>query len=42
MARKHPVGARVNLLFVVPFAFAVRAFFNEPGLALNLGAFRGC
>lgn len=39
-ARPHPVGARVNLLFVVPFAFAIRAFFNEPvGLALNLGAF---
>ncbi|MDD7970382.1 5-bromo-4-chloroindolyl phosphate hydrolysis family protein [Roseinatronobacter alkalisoli] len=39
-ARPHPVGARVNLLFVVPFAFAIRAFFNDPvGLALNLGAF---
>ncbi|MCC5961359.1 MAG: 5-bromo-4-chloroindolyl phosphate hydrolysis family protein [Rhodobacteraceae bacterium] len=38
--RPHPVGARVNLLFVVPFAFAIRAFFNDPvGLALNLGAF---
>ncbi|SUZ30883.1 hypothetical protein ROE7235_00612 [Roseibaca ekhonensis] len=40
MARKHPVGARVNLLFVLPFAFALRAFFNDPvGLALNLAAF---
>lgn len=40
MARAHPVGARVNLLFVLPFAFAVRAFFNDPvGLALNLSAF---
>ena len=40
MARKHPVGARVNLLFVLPFAFALRAFFNDPlGLALNLCAF---
>lgn len=39
-ARPHPVGARVNLLFVVPFIFAIRAFFNDPvGLALNLGAF---
>ncbi|MBN2761113.1 MAG: 5-bromo-4-chloroindolyl phosphate hydrolysis family protein [Rhodobacteraceae bacterium] len=40
MARRHPVGARVNLLFVLPFAFAVKAFFSDPmGLALNLGAF---
>jgi len=40
MARLHPVGARVNLLFVLPFAFAIRAFFHDPfGLALNLGAF---
>lgn len=40
MARRHPVGARVNLLFVLPFAFAVKAFFDDPvGLALNLGAF---
>ncbi len=40
VARPHPVGARVNLLFVVPFAFAIRAFFQDPaGLALNLAAF---
>ncbi len=40
MARPHPVGARVNLLFVLPFAFAIRAFFQDPvGLALNLAAF---
>ena len=40
VARPHPVGARVNLLFVLPFAFAIRAFFNDPaGLALNLAAF---
>jgi hypothetical protein len=39
-ARPHPVGARVNLLFVLPFAFAVGAFFKDPaGLALNLSAF---
>ena len=38
--RVHPVGARVNLLFVIPFAFAIKAFFQEPfGLALHLGAF---
>ena len=38
--RPHPVGARVNLLFVLPFAFAVKAFFQDPtGLTLNLGAF---
>ena len=40
VARPHPVGARVNLLFVLPFAFAIRAFFSDPtGLALNLTAF---
>lgn len=40
MARRHPVGARVNLLFLLPFAFAVKAFFSDAaGLALNLGAF---
>lgn len=39
-ARPHPVGARVNFLFLLPFAFAVKAFFQEPtGLALNLAAF---
>ncbi|WP_296474033.1 5-bromo-4-chloroindolyl phosphate hydrolysis family protein [Roseinatronobacter sp.] len=42
IARPHPVGARVNILFVMPFAFAIRAFFQDPtGLALNLAAF-GC
>ena len=40
VARPHPVGARVNLLFVLPFAFAIGAFFKDPaGLALNVGAF---
>lgn len=39
-ARVHPVGARVNFLFVLPFMFAARAFFQDPaGLALNLAAF---
>ncbi len=39
-ARPHPVGARVNLLFVLPFAFVIRGFFSEPGgLAINLGVF---
>lgn len=38
--RPHPVGARVNLLFVLPFAFAIRAFFQDvSGLALNIAAF---
>lgn len=38
--KPHPVGARVNLLFVVPFVFAIGAFFKDPtGLALNLVAF---
>ncbi|MFN7003421.1 MAG: 5-bromo-4-chloroindolyl phosphate hydrolysis family protein [Roseinatronobacter sp.] len=38
--RPHPVGARVNLLFVLPFLFAIMAFFKPPaGLALNLVAF---
>lgn len=40
MARPHPVGARVRILFVLPFAFALRGFFQDAtGLALNLGAF---
>ncbi len=39
-AKPHPVGARVNLLFAVPFLFAIGAFFKSPtGLALNLTAF---
>lgn len=38
--KPHPVGARVNLLFVLPFIFAISAFFKPPlGLALNLAAF---
>lgn len=38
--RPHPVGARVNLLFVLPFLFAVTAFFKPPaGLTLGLVAF---
>lgn len=38
--RVHPVGARVNLLFALPFVFALKAFFQDPaGLVLNLGAF---
>ncbi|MCC5991485.1 MAG: 5-bromo-4-chloroindolyl phosphate hydrolysis family protein [Rhodobacteraceae bacterium] len=40
IARPHPVGARVNLLFVLPFVFALRGFFQDAtGLALNLAAF---
>jgi hypothetical protein len=40
LARPHPVGARVNLLFVLPFLFAIKAFFQDPmGLGLNLLAF---
>lgn len=38
--RLHPVGARVNLLFLFPFLFALRGFFREPAeLALNLAIF---
>jgi len=38
--RPHPVGARVHLLFVLPFLFAFSAFFKDPaGLAVNLGVF---
>lgn len=40
MAQRHPVGARINMLFVLPFLFAIKAFFAEPlGLALTLGGF---
>lgn len=36
-ARPHPVGARVNMLFMMPFIFAIGAFFRDPaGLALHL------
>ncbi|SDW51135.1 5-bromo-4-chloroindolyl phosphate hydrolysis family protein [Roseicitreum antarcticum] len=38
--RLHPVGARVNFLFIVPLAFVLRGFFSDTmGLALNLSAF---
>lgn len=38
--RVNPVGARVNLLFVLPFFFGASAFFRDPaGLAANLGVF---
>lgn len=39
--RQRPaVGARVNILFVLPFAFAVSAFFRSPsGLILHLAVF---
>ncbi len=40
LARPHPVGARVNLMFVLPFAFAIRGFFGDATwLAINLAAF---
>lgn len=39
LPRPHPVGARVNILFLFPFLFGIRAFFQDPaGLALNLVA----
>lgn len=38
--RRSPVGARVNLLFALPFLWAVSAFFRDPaGMAQNLGVF---
>lgn len=38
--RPHPVGARVHILFIVPFLFALSAFFKDPaGLAANLAVF---
>ena len=38
--RVNPVGLRVNLLFGLPFLWAVSAFFRDPaGLAQNLGVF---
>ncbi|PWR02302.1 hypothetical protein DKT77_12170 [Meridianimarinicoccus roseus] len=38
--RRSRVGARANLLFVLPFPFLVSAFRSDPvGLALNLGCF---
>ena len=38
--RRSPVGARVNLLFIVPFLLILTAFQQEPvGMALDLAAF---
>ena len=38
--QRQPLGARINLLFVLPFAWAVTAFFRDPsGLVLHLGVF---
>lgn len=38
--RPHPVGARVHVLFVLPFLFAASAFLKDPaGLAANLSVF---
>lgn len=38
--QRPPTGVRVNLLFVLPFAWAVTAFFRDPaGLLLHLGVF---
>jgi hypothetical protein len=38
--QRNPVGARVHLLFVLPFAWALTAFFRDPaGLLLHLGVF---
>lgn len=38
--RINPVGARVHLLFAVPFLWAFSAFFRDPtGLAQHLGVF---
>lgn len=38
--RVNPAGARVNLLFVFPFLWAISAFFRDPaGMAQHLGVF---
>ncbi|MCL4675403.1 MAG: 5-bromo-4-chloroindolyl phosphate hydrolysis family protein [Pararhodobacter sp.] len=38
--RVNPVGARVNLLFILPFFWGFSAFFRDPaGLAQHLGVF---
>lgn len=38
--QRQPLGARVNLLFVLPFAWSISAFFRDPsGLILHLGVF---
>jgi hypothetical protein len=40
VTRVNPVGARVNILFIVPFFWAVTAFFRDSaGLAIELGIF---
>ncbi len=39
-ARRHPAGARVNILFILPFLLALTAFQQDVvGLALDLAAF---
>lgn len=39
-ARRHPAGARVNLLFGLPFLWAFSAFARDPsGMAQHLGVF---
>lgn len=38
--QRQPLGARINLMFVLPFAWAITAFFRDPsGLLLHLGVF---
>ncbi|GAB4264338.1 MAG: 5-bromo-4-chloroindolyl phosphate hydrolysis family protein [Pararhodobacter sp.] len=38
--RPHPVGARVHILFILPFLWAFSAFFRDPaGMAQHLGVF---
>jgi len=38
--RVNPVGARVNLLFILPFLWAFSAFFRDPaGMVQHLGVF---
>lgn len=38
--QRNPVGARVHILFVLPFAWALTAFFRDPaGLLIHLGVF---
>ncbi|WP_417587863.1 5-bromo-4-chloroindolyl phosphate hydrolysis family protein [Pararhodobacter oceanensis] len=40
MKRVNPVGARVNLLFILPFLWAFSAFFRDPaGMIQHLGVF---
>lgn len=38
--QRNPAGARINLLFLLPFAWAITAFFRDPtGLVLHLAIF---